>query len=501
MNMSWLIIVTILMPVLGAVLLLLKPYRADRTTVRILTGSTVVGTLCLTIAVALLSEPEIRIFELLPNVPLYFRVDSVGKFFSLLTVAMWTCSTLFSFEYMNHQEKEERYSTFSLFALGSLLGACYSGNLVTTYVFYEMMTLSTFPLVMHEQKRESISAGLTYLYYSLAGAFLGLIGIFFLYADSAETTRTGGRLAYVAGGFLKENMSGSQTSTLLVIVFLMLVGIGSKVGMFPLHGWLPKAHPVAPASASALLSGNITKIGILFILRVVYYSVGASFLNGTWVQYALLSLALLTIFLGSMLAFREKVFKKRLAYSTVSQTSYILTGLYLFVPMAATGALMHVLFHSIIKNLLFLCAGAVIYKTGKTKVEELKGIGRQMPVTMWCFTFGALALVGIPPFSAFVSKWYLAVGALETDTGVFRYLVPVILLISALLTAGYLLTITADAFFRPRQDGEEPENVTGTEGTFRMLIPVLLLAGAALVFGIVTSPLTDFLESIVSTIL
>ena len=167
-------------------------------------------------------------------------------------------------------------------------------------------------------------------------------------------------------------------------------------------------------------------MGILFIIRVVYYSVGPRYLWGTWMQTALLTLVLITIFLGSMLAFREKVMKKRLAYSTVSQTSYILAGIYLCcdVGTAATGAILHIVFHSVIKNLLFLCAGAVIYKTGKTRVEEWKGLGRQMPVTMTAFTIGGLALVGIPPLAGFVSKWQLATGALDTGLPYFEYLVP-----------------------------------------------------------------------------
>lgn len=501
----WLIPVTILVPLAGALLLMIPAYRKNISVVRTTTGAFVAATGLLVVAVAMLGEAECEFLEILPDMPVFFRSDRTSVWFSVLTVAMWMCSTVFSFEYMKHEKREERYCVFSLLALTALMGVCFSGNLITTYLFYEIMTFASFPLVLHEQTKEAVSAGLTYLYYSLAGAFLGLVGIFFLYRYAAPRTVSGGLLAYAAGGFLRTDLTDSERSLLTVVIFLMLIGLGSKVGLYPLHGWLPKAHPVAPAPASALLSGNITKMGILFTVRILFFAVGPDFLRGSWAQYALLGLSLLTVFLGSMLAYREKVFKKRLAYSTVSQTSYVLTGLYLLAPVAAVGALLHVVFHSIIKNLLFLCAGAIIYKTGRTKVEQLKGIGLIMPVTMVCFTVGGLALVGIPPFAGFISKWYLAAGALDTDTGVLRFLVPVILIISALLTAGYLLTVSADAFFVPRKEGEAEEEkreepAKGPEVSLKMLIPLVLLSAAALAFGLFPGVLTDFLNGIMDVV-
>ena len=532
MIVAWLIPVTVLVPLLGAILLMTPAYRRSTGSVRVVTGAFVTATCLLVVGVAMLGEKEIELFELLPDIPVFFRSDKTAVWFSVLTVAMWMTSTLFSFEYMNHEKRETRYCIFSLLALAALMGVCFSGNLVTTYLFYEMMTLATFPLVMHEQTKESISAGITYLYYSLAGAFLGLIGVFFLYSFAEERSVAGGVISYAAGGFIRSDLSSNESLALTIAVFFMLIGLGSKVGMYPLHGWLPKAHPVAPAPASALLSGNITKMGILFVIRVVFFSVGPDFLRGTWAQYALLGLALLTVFLGSMLAFREKVFKKRLAYSTVSQTSYVLVGLYLLAPVAAMGAFLHVVFHSITKNLLFLVAGAIIYKTGRTKVAQMKGIGLIMPVTMICFTLGGLALVGIPPFSGFVSKWYLAAGALKTETGPMRFLVPVILIISALLTAGYLITMSSDAFFvveeheehepeaktgegqesdAEKAEGQEPEETYDVitadsaekgkkEASPFMLIPLVLLAAGTLFFGLFPSLLTDWVTQILNSV-
>ena len=256
---------------------------------------------------------------------------------------------------------------------------------------------------------------------------------------------------------------------------------------------------MAPAPASAALSGLIVKAGVLGVIRTVYFLFGASFIRGTWVQTAWLSLSLITIFMGSMLAYREKVMKKRLAYSTVSQVSYILFGLALAEPSAMTGALLHVVFHAFIKAGLFLSAGAIIYKTGRTNVDDLTGIGKQMPVTIWCYTFASLALIGIPPASGFISKWYLAQGALSSDTGVFTWLGPVVLLVSALLTAGYLLPITVKGFL-PGADFDY-NSLQKKEPNFWMLIPLIILAALSLLLGVFPNPLTEFIRGIVNTVL
>ena len=262
----------------------------------------------------------------------------------------------------------------------------------------------------------------------------------------------------------------------------MIVGFGTKAGMFPMHGWLPTAHPVAPAPASAVLSGVITKAGVLGIIRSVYYVAGPDMIKGTWVQYTWIILSVLTIFMGSMMAYKEKILKKRLAYSTVSQVSYILFGLSVMQPVAFVGALMHVIFHSLVKNTLFVSAGAIICKTGKTKVRQLVGIGKEMPVTMWCFTLVSLTLIGIPPTSAFVSKWYLISGALDSGILGLSWIGPIVLLISALLTAGYLLTISIKAFL-PGEDYNYAKLVNH-EPTWRMLMPMIVMTALAVILGI-----------------
>ena len=285
---------------------------------------------------------------------------------------------------------------------------------------------------------------------------------------------------------------------LLVIFLIMAIGFGCKAGMFPLHAWLPIAHPVAPAPASAVLSGLITKMGIVALLRVVYYLFGWEFLKGTWAQWTVAILALVTILIGSTLALREDTLKKRLAYSTVSQVSYVLFGLFLLNATGFAGALLQMVFHAVVKNLLFLSAGAIIYKTGKTDVRQLTGIGKEMPIVLWCFAIGSLSLIGIPPTAGFVSKWYLAQGGLS-EYGVLGIVGAAVLLVSALLTAGYLMPIVTRGFF-PGSDFDY-EHLEKKEPSRLMTVPLMLLAAAAVVLGIFPAGLTDFVSSVAAALM
>ena len=226
--------------------------------------------------------------------------------------------------------------------------------------------------------------------------------------------------------------------------------------------------------------------------------VGVDFLRGTWVQYVLLTLTLYTVFMGSMLAFKEKLFKKRLAYSSVSQVSYVLFGIMTMSQLGFIGALLHMVAHAVVKNILFLTAGAVIYRRHKTYVTELRGIGKEMPITMWCFTLASIALVGIPPTSGFESKWFLAIGALSSDIGVFKYLGPATLLVSAFLTAGYLLSIMSKAFF-PGEDYPYDE-FEKTEVNAYMTVPMIILTVIAVGAGMFATPLVSFFTSIAELI-
>ena len=492
MSQSVMMLCAIFVPILWGLCLLIMPELRNRKTLIGLTGSGLVVTAILALAVIAGGEAEVHLFSLGKNMDILFHLDNVGRLFATIVTVVWVLAGFYAFEYMKHEKEEKRYFGFYLLVFGVLLALTFAGSLVTYYLFYEMMTLLSVPLVLHTKTREAIMGGLKYLFYSLFGAYMALFGIYFL--NKYATT-----LNFQPGGALDMVQVAGNEKLLLVVAFSMILGFGVKAGMFPLHAWLPTAHPVAPAPASAVMSGIIVKMGVLGMLRVVYYMFGAEFLRGSWVQNVWMTLALITVFMGSMLAYREKVLKKRLAYSTVSQISYILFGMALLQPEALTGSLLHVAFHAVIKSALFMCAGAIIYKTGTTNVTELNGIGKKMPITIWCYTFVSLALIGIPPASGFISKWYFALGSLGSGIRVFSWLGPVILLISALLTAGYLLPITVQGFL-PGEDFDY-KNLKKKEPVKMMLLPVMVLAALAILLGVFPNPLTDFISDIVKGIL
>ena len=390
-------------------------------------------------ALTILLGRPVTLFRLTGDIALAFSLDEVGRFFLILVLTVYTAATIYAFEYLEHDDRMNQFFGFWFASLGAMTAACLAANLVSLYLCFEMATLTSMPLVLHERTKEATLGALKYLFYSIGGALLGLFAVMTLcYYGSG---------VFAPGGFLSAEAVTAQGPLLRAAAFVGIVGFGAKAGMYPLHGWLPAAHPVAPAPASALLSGIVAKAGILAVIRLVYYSAGPDLIRGTWVQLAWMILALLTVFMGSMMAYLEKVTKKRLAYSTVSQLSYIMLGLSLLCDGGLHGGLLHAAAHAVSKGTLFLCAGVFIHRLGIHNVSELRGIGRQMPVTLWCFLIAALSLVGIPPLGGFVSKWSIALTALETAPGAFAVLIPVVLLLSALLTAGYLLPIVVNGFF------------------------------------------------------
>jgi len=488
MGKEILLLVQILFPVVAGCLLFVLVHREERKVqtkyaITVLTAETV-----LVLCNAFLQETTVECFHLTAKHPLLFCNDGLSGLFSVLVSVVWLLVGIYSVQYLKETKKQVMFYGFYLIALGVLQGLGLAGNLVTFYLFYEWMTLMTVPLVFYNRTKAAGRAARKYLFYSVAGASLSLAGIFLLAGNAEGLAFTGNVLN-----------SSADRSEVLLAALLLVLGFGTKAGMFPMHGWLPTAHPVAPAPASAVLSGVITKAGVLGIIRSLYYVIGMDFLKGTYVQTVFLILSLITVFIGSMLAYKEKILKKRLAYSTVSQVSYVLFGLALFTPAGFAAALLHVVFHSVIKNGLFLFAGTVIHQTGEERVEGLKGMGRYMPVTFWCFTFSSLALVGIPPLAGFVSKWYLAKGALDASVGLFSYAGPAVLLVSALLTAGYLLSVTADGFFPGKNfPVATPEP---TEAHVSMLIPCVCFAVATVVFGMFATPLYTFVTNLAAGLL
>lgn len=412
---------------------------------------------------------------------LSFGFDECGRIFGVLFAAIFLLAGIFSLEYMDHDHAPGRYNAFFLLTLWAMLGLSMAQNLFTYYMCYELMTVLSLPLVIHEGTEGAMKAGMKYLGYSLFGASLALFG-FFCLGNFCDTT------GFVAGGSVNAQGLANQPM-LLIAAFCLLLGFGCKAGIMPLHFWLPTAHPVAPAPASAVLSATITKAGVLGIIRVIYYILGADTLRGTWVQTVMLVLALCTVFSGSMLAYQEKLLKRRFAWSTVSQVSYVLFGIFLLTGDGLQGAMLQVVFHAICKTALFLTAGAIIHHTGYTYVYQLNGIGKRMPVLLGCYTLASLSLIGIPPFAGFVSKWQLVTAGMAVIPG-FGLAGGIVLLTSALLTAGYLLPITINGYFK---SGAEEGRL---HPTWRMAIPLIILSGALLLLGVFPGGLVRAVSSL-----
>ncbi len=438
---------------------------------------------CLLSVPSAFSRASFTVLTLSDGLTISYAADTLSAVFAALFSGAFLLVSIYAPTYLAHENEgrhADRFFAFYLITLGALTSLAFSANLVTLYLSFEITTLASVPLVLHSGEPTAVSAALKYLFYSVAGALLGLFGIVFLNAYTASG-------AFAPGGTLTE--AGDY---LPLAVFISVVGFGAKAGMYPLHGWLPTAHPVAPAPASALLSGIIAKAGVLAVIRVVFYAVGAEAIRGTWAVTAWEALAALTILMGSMMAYREKNLKKRLAYSTVSNISYIMLGLATLTATGSLGALLHLVAHALAKNALFLAAGSIIFMTGKTSVDEMHGIGKRMPVTLAAFTVASLSLIGIPPNLGFTSKWYLCASGIELG-GVHAVLIPAVLIVSALLTAGYLLPIMINGYF---PSGEVP---TGRcEAPASMVTPTVIFAALSLVLGICGQRLAELFASVIT---
>ncbi len=433
------------------------------------------------------SEPQETIFgSLAPQVVIGLCSDGLSKVFAAVIGIGWLVTLLYCAVYMKHVQKEDQFYAFLFLTEAASLATVFASNLVSMYLSYEFVTLCSMPLVLQERTKEAVAGAKKYLFYSIAGAFLALFGIFVLAVNTDS-------LNFAAGGTLNLQKAAENRELILAGVFCTVIGFGAKAGMFPLHGWLPSAHPVAPAPASALLSGVIAKSGVIAVIRVLYNIVGCAFLSGTWVQTASLCLALFTILMGSMMAYREKNLKKRLAYSTVSQISYVFAGVFLLTAEGLSGGLLQVIFHAVVKMGLFFAAGAVIYLTGKTQVDELSGFGKRMPVVFLSYTVLSLSLIGIPPTGGFVSKWQIASAALAGGKSFFSICVPVVLLVSALLTAGYLLPISVRGFYPGKDAAIKEQRI---KEPVCMMIPLIVLAVLTIVLGFFFEPIAGWISAL-----
>ena len=479
--------IVILVPFLGGILIPLIPFKS-RTARNIYTEGLILINAVL-VAVLLFNPPQgvLEVIKFTGNLRFAFKVDGMATLFAGMISFLWPLATLYAFEYMTKEEHEDIFFMFYSMTYGVTLGIALAGNLLTLYCFYEMLTLVTVPLVLHTLTREAVLASRKYLYYSLGGAAFAFIGLIFIIMYGNSTN-------FVFGGVLDMAKIGNNTDALLLVYVMAFMGFGVKAAVCPFNSWLPDAG-VAPTPVTALLHAvAVVKSGAFAIIRITYYSFGTDFLRGTWAQSVVMAVTIFTIVYGCSRAVKETHLKRRLAYSTISNLSYILFGVTIMTPAGLIGALTHMLFHAFMKIASFFCAGAVIHQTEKEYVHELNGLGRRMPVVFSVFLISALALMGVPGLAGFISKWNLAAAAVESNS-VTAYAGVAALLISALLTAIYMMTIVMRAFF-PGEDFNYDSVKQYKDPNWQMLLPLCIFAVMIVFFGLKSDIFVDFFGQI-----
>jgi len=420
---------------------------------------------------------ECTVISLFPGVAFQFRVDTFGLFFATLASALWIATSFYAIGYMRGLQAQAQTRFFFCFAwaLHSAVGIAFASNLITLFIFYEILTVSTFPLVAHKETPEAIRAGRKYLTYLLTSAMVGMLSIGLTYTMT-------GSLDFVPGGFLK----GHGSDGLLQFLFVtFILSFGAKAALMPIHEWLPTAM-VAPTPVSALLHAvAVVKAGVFCVLRIVLYVFGPTLLTDLNLWLALAYFASFTIVVSGMLALAQDNLKRRLAFSTVNNLAIVILGAALLSQSGITGGIFHIAAHGFMKITLFFVAGAIYVKTHKENVSELNGIGKMMPVTMASFAIAAMGIAGIPPVAGFISKWYLCLGSLEAHQILFLF----VLLTSALLDIGYFFPIIYNSFFKESKEHMEPGV---SEAPMFMVVPIAVCAGGSLLLGIAPNAFVHF---------
>jgi len=410
----------------------------------------------------------VHLFEITPNIQLALKADAVGIFFAIVASGLWIITSFFSIGYMRglREHKQTRYYSYFAVCLSSTLGIAFAANLVTFILFYEILTIATYPLVIHKETKEAIYAGRKYLAYTLTAGV-------FLIAAAAWTYQLNGNLDFVPGGLLQG--IALTAGQVVPLFFLFIAAVGVKASIMPLHSWLPTAM-AAPTPVSALLHAvAVVKAGVFGIIRVSMFIFGPDVMAQFSLNKVLIVFAVATILAGSLLAFKQDNLKKRLAYSTVAHLSYIVLGVGIMSSTALIGSLLHIAFHATMKITLFFCAGAIYVHLHKENISEMNGIGKTMPWTLGAFTIASIGLAGIPPLNGFISKWYLGAGAAESG----QLLLIVVLVISGVFNAAYFSPIVYRSFFRKGQVQEKQK-----EAKPAMVVPLVLTASLSVLFGL-----------------
>jgi multicomponent Na+:H+ antiporter subunit D len=480
------LILALLTPFVGALILpLFHSWPNLRETVTLVTSAA----LCLIVFQLLgpvlhAAQPELDVIDVVPGLAIAFKVEPLGMLFAFVASSLWFVNSVYSIGYMRAND-EPRQTTFYVcfaVALGSTIGVAFAKNLFTLFLFYELLTLSTYPLVTHKRNEEAVRAGRIYLL-----LLLGTSLILFLPAIIA-TWVLAGTLDFTPGGILAGKAGAPIVAVLLA---LYVFGIG-KAALMPLHFWLPAAM-VAPTPVSALLHAvAVVKAGVFSILKVAVLVFGVETLGSAGQSTWLTVVAGTTILLASVIALKQDNLKRRLAYSTISQLSYVVLGVAILAPISIAGAAIHIAAHAFSKITLFFAAGSIYTAAHLTEVSQLDGIGRRMPWTMGAFTIGALGMIGIPPTAGFLGKWLILGGAMQTA----NWLAVAVIFASTLLNAGYFLPIVYRAFFceppehaHGHKSGEAPWPIvvaltaTATGTVLMFLFPEVPFALAKLVGG------------------
>jgi multicomponent Na+:H+ antiporter subunit D len=448
--MNWKVMIPILLPLssfIPAVLILMirEEQKALRTTVNLL-GAIIklflVGVIAFGVYSGFVFEAR---FPLVGDLDFILRVDGLSLLFVALSAVLWLLTTIYAIGYLEGSPYRKRFFCFFSLCVTATMGISLAGNLITLLIFYEMLTLVTYPLVVHRGTEKALRAGRVYLVYTLTGGTLFLMGTAWIHVLA-------GPVEFVPGGSLGPYIT-DHARQLTAIFIVMMIGFGVKCALVPLHGWLPKAM-VAPAPVSALLHAvAVVKAGAFGIVRLIYNVFGTDTAENLGLLEPLSYLAAFTILYGSVRALFQVDIKRRLAYSTISQLSYIVLGLCLWGPIGTIGALVHLVHQGMMKITLFFCAGNLAEELGIHRVDQLNGVGRRMPWTMIAFSVAALGMIGIPPGAGFISKWYLGSGAASAH----EYGFIAVLCASSILNAAYFLPMIQAAWFRQPSEHMQEE--------------------------------------------
>ena len=425
-----------------------------------------------------------------PPFGIEIRIDFLGLFMMLIVTSVGLAAVIYSGKYIGHEidgEKVPTYYSLSLLLTGSMLGFSATGDIFNMFVFIEIMSITSYALVAINGSASSIRAAFKYLWMGAPSSILVLLAISFLYTVTGTLNM----------GDLTAKIATSSYSQVIVISFgIFVTGFAAKAALFPLHLWLPDAHSIAPSPVSALLSGLVVKMGIFGIIRLIYSVYTLRFSPDVREIVSLICfIGAAAVIYGSVMALKQRDFKRMIAFSTVAHVGYILAGIGLMNRLGMTGGIFHILDHALVKTCFFFVAGSIIYKTGYRNIEELKGAARRMPLSCACFALASASAIGIPPSAGFISKWYLVSGSLAAG----EWVVAVMILLGSALAAAYCLRIVYYMFFLPPEAGHWEEVTTDVPLT--MLVPSGLFSLASLLFGIFAFLVLPSLEKAIEILL